>query len=174
MTAPDRSARAIMDALRRVVRALRQSARLTETSLGISAAQLFVLHQLADEGGLSITTLAERTLTDQSSVSLVVTRLAERGLVARRSARDDRRRTVVELTAAGRRLLEQAPEATQVRLLGGLTSMTAADRKALARLLGTLVAAVEQTDAVPPMFFEDEVAAATRAGGARRRTRRAR
>jgi hypothetical protein len=44
MTAPDREGRVIMDALRRVVRALRHSARLTETSLGISAAQLFVLH----------------------------------------------------------------------------------------------------------------------------------
>src|SRR5258706_15363715 len=91
MTATERDGRAIMDALR-------QSARLTETSLGISAAQLFVLHQLADEAGLSINALAERTLTDQSSVSLVVGRLAERGLVARRSAPEDRRRTTVART----------------------------------------------------------------------------
>lgn len=169
MTASDRDGRTIMDALRRIVRALRHSARMTETSLGISAAQLFVLHQLADEDGLSIGTLAERTLTDQSSVSLVVGRLAERGLVARRDGADDRRRTVVGLTAAGRRLLRRAPEATQLRLLAGLRRMSAGDRKTLAELLATLVAAVEKSDAVPPMFFEDDVAAATRGP---RRTRR--
>src|SRR5690242_4975816 len=107
---PDRDARAIMDALRRIVRALRQSARLTEARLGISAAQLFVLHEVATAGAESINALAERTLTDQSSVSLVVTRLERRGLVVRRDAPDDRRRTAVAATAAGRRLLGHAPE----------------------------------------------------------------
>ena len=163
MTASDRDGRAIMDALRRIVRALRHSARMTETRLGISAAQLFVLHHLADVDRLSIGTLAERTLTDQSSVSVVVSRLAERGLVARRASADDRRRTAVVLTAAGRHLLDRAPEATQVRLVAGLARMSATDRKSLARLLAMMVAAVEKSDVVPPMFFEDEVAAATRA-----------
>ena len=165
-----------MDALRRIVRALRQSARLTEARLGISAAQLFVLHEVATAGAESINALAERTLTDQSSVSLVVTRLERRGLVVRRDAPDDRRRTAVAATAAGRRLLGHAPEVTQLRLLGALARMSTADRTTLARLLVSLVGAVEETDAVPPMFFEDDVQrmVGRRRPGARRRVRRAR
>jgi DNA-binding MarR family transcriptional regulator len=166
---PDRHAHAIMDALRRTVRALRQSARRTETTLGISAAQLFVLHEIAGGGGESINALAERTLTDQSSVSLVVTRLEQRGLVARRDSRDDRRRTGVVVTAAGRRLLARAPEVTQVRLLGALVRMSAVERTTLARLLAALVDAIEETDAVPPMFFEDDVRRMTDARPRRRR-----
>jgi DNA-binding MarR family transcriptional regulator len=146
-----------MDGLRRIVRALRQSARLTEARLGISAAQLFVLHEVAAAGAESINALAERTLTDQSSVSLVVTRLERRGLVARRDDPGDRRRTAVAITAAGRRLLARAPEVTQLRLLGALERMPAPDRTTLARLLSSLVGAVEEIDAVPPMFFEDGV-----------------
>src|SRR5262249_54251271 len=94
--------RAVMDALRRIVRALRISARAAEGRLGISGAQLFVLHQLANGGASSIDELAARTHTHQSSVSVVVSRLADRGLAVRRTAPDDARRTAIALTSAGR------------------------------------------------------------------------
>ena len=61
----------IMDALRRVVRALRVSARTAERRFGISGAQLFVLERLAEASAPSVDDLAKRTLTHQSSVSLV-------------------------------------------------------------------------------------------------------
>src|ERR1019366_5949434 len=69
------SIRSVMDALRRVVRDLRLSARDAERSAGISGAQLFVLQSLAEEPASSLNVLADRTLTDQSSVSVVVNRL---------------------------------------------------------------------------------------------------
>ncbi|HEX3345342.1 MAG TPA: helix-turn-helix domain-containing protein, partial [Polyangiaceae bacterium] len=75
-----------MDALRRVVRDLRLSARDAERSAGISGAQLFVLQSLRNEAAASLNELAERTLTDQSSVSVVVKRLADRKLVARKES----------------------------------------------------------------------------------------
>src|SRR5215470_9599078 len=86
------SVRAIMDALRRIVRGLRLTARDAERSAGISGAQLFVLQSLAEERASSLNDLADRTLTDQSSVSVVVKRLADRKLVARKAAADDARR----------------------------------------------------------------------------------
>src|SRR5690242_5952308 len=87
--------RTAMDALRRIVRALRVSARAAEKHLGISAPQLFVLHQLADHAGLSIGELARRAVTDQSSVSVVVSRLTTRGLAVRRTSMRDGRRAEV-------------------------------------------------------------------------------
>ena len=98
-----------MEGLRRIVRSLRHSARLTERRLGISAAQLFVLHEVAANERCSINELAERTLTDQSSVSLVVTRLERAGYVERHVSPSDGRRTEVVLTRAGRRLPGRAP-----------------------------------------------------------------
>src|SRR5215831_15397476 len=82
----------VMDALRRVVRALRASARAAERRFGISGAQLFVLEKLAEAPARAVDDLAARTLTDQSSVSIVLTRLERRGLVARRQSTEDARR----------------------------------------------------------------------------------
>ena len=57
---------ATLDAIRRVVRVIRLSARRTEGGSRLSPAQLFVLTQLADGAPASLSELAARTLTDRS------------------------------------------------------------------------------------------------------------
>jgi DNA-binding MarR family transcriptional regulator len=79
-----------------------------------------VLQQLAAAPARSINELAERTYTHQSSVSVVVRRLVQQGLVARRPAVGDRRRRELRLTEAGERLAAQAPAPAQIRLINGL------------------------------------------------------
>jgi len=55
------------------VQALRVSSRAAERDVGLSAAQLFVLDRLAGaDQALCVNELAQRTLTHQSSVSVVV------------------------------------------------------------------------------------------------------
>jgi DNA-binding MarR family transcriptional regulator len=132
-----------MDALRRIVRGLRLTAREAERTAGISGAQLFVLQSLADGSASSVNELAERTCTDQSSVSVVVRRLVERGLVTRAPSKRDARRVELSLSATGRRLVKRCPEPTQARLLAGLRRMDATelaslrDRlEAIAKLVG--------------------------------------
>src|SRR5690349_23944856 len=101
-----RSVERSMNALRSIVRALRINTRAIELKMGISLAQLFVLQQLAERPASSLNELAERTATHQSSVSVVVRRLVERGLVSRTSSSSDRRRIEIAVTPAGRALLE--------------------------------------------------------------------
>src|SRR6185503_16100380 len=90
---PDADARQVLDSIRRIVQTLRVGSRAAERDLGLSAAQLFVLAKLqAADAPLSVGDLAERTLTHQSSVSVVVQKLEQRGLVTRaRNTRDARR-----------------------------------------------------------------------------------
>lgn len=153
-------------ALRRLVRALRLADRAAESRLGLSAAQLFVLQCLAEGPASSMAELAGRTLTDASSVSVVVQRLAERGLVVRATAPDDARRTTLRLSASGRRVLAGAPRPPQMDLLAAVEQLGAADREALERLLERVVRGMGIDESAPaPMFFEGE------ASGARRRTR---
>lgn len=154
--------RAVMDSLRRIVRDLRLSARGAERSAGISGAQLFVLQALAERPAVSLNDLAERTLTDQSSVSVVVKRLADRKLVARKASAQDARRIELSLTAAGRRLLARCPEPTQARLLDSLRRLSPPD---LAKLTGGLAALVAQMgieDADARMFFDEESSSGSR------------
>jgi MarR family transcriptional regulator, lower aerobic nicotinate degradation pathway regulator len=150
----DPATRAVLDSIRRIVRALRESSRKTERSVGLGAAQLFVLQRLAGAPPLSINELADRTLTHQSSVSVVVSRLVSGGLVARTRAAADGRRVEITLTPAGRALLQRAPAAAQDRLIGALGLLGRPARNELARHLGRLVEAMALPHHHPPMFFE--------------------
>src|SRR4051812_34670846 len=106
-----------MNVVRSIVRAQRINTRAIELKMGISLAQLFVLQQLAERPSDSLNELAERTATHQSSVSVVVRRLVERGYVSRTAAAADKRRIQIEVTPAGRELLKGAPTTIQLQLI---------------------------------------------------------
>ena len=148
--------RQVLDSIRRIVQLLRRTAIVPESRRGLSTAKLFVLRKLDGESTLSIGQLAARTLTSQSTVSEVVQKLVDTGLVARvRSARDGRS-VEVSLTDAGREALRGAPAAPQDFLLAGLHRLPARDRKHLSRLLARLVKEVGMVDVTPRMLFDDE------------------
>jgi DNA-binding MarR family transcriptional regulator len=156
-TADRQALTAALDALRRIVRVLRQSSARTERELGIGGAQAFVLHQLAASPAGSVNELAERTYTHQSSVSVVVRRLVEQGLVARRPAADDARRRELRLTTAGRRLVESAPLPAQVRLIQGLGALGGEELPRLSRSLRRVVQGMGAAEEPPSMLFTEHV-----------------
>jgi DNA-binding MarR family transcriptional regulator len=151
-----RDAAVVMDAIRRLVRFLRLASRAAETHTGVSGAQLFVVQSLAEGPVSSMAELAARTLTDPSSVSTVVARLVDRGLVARHPSREDRRRVEIALTAKGRAVVDRAPELAQHRILDAIARMPAGRRRSLARLFEELVRESGADTIEPKMFFEDE------------------
>ena len=155
MTDSTDSAR-ILDAIRRLVRHLRLADRAAQTDLGISGAQLFVLAELGKTGSLSLNDLAARTRTDQSSVSVVVSRLVEAGLVTRERDTRDARRLVLNLTKNGRALLQRSPLAAQETILGVIERFTPQERKRFADSFTTLVDALGAEPGPAPMLFEDD------------------
>jgi len=153
-----------MNAVRSVVRALRLNTRSIEGKLGISLAQLFVLQQLSDRPADSLNELAERTATHQSSVSVVVRRLVDRGLVTRVASSADRRRVQIALTPDGEAMLRGAPPTVQSDLIRGMSRMQPEQRTTLADLLETWVLASGIDLAAAPMMFEDEPPARVASG----------
>ena len=153
-----------MNAIRGIVRALRVNTRSIELQLGISLAQLFVLQQLADHPAESLNDLAERTATHQSTVSGVVRRLVERGLVSRTAATSDKRRIRIELTPSGEQMLRGAPKTVQEYLMEGMGRMRPDQRATLADLMELWVRESGIDLASPPMMFEDEPLARARSG----------
>ncbi len=145
----------ILDSVRRIVRSLRVSSRALEKSRGLTAAQLFVLQKLGPKEPVSVNELARRTFTHQSSVSAVVTKLVERGLVTRKPSKDDARRMDITVTDAALSLLRSAPEPIQDRLVAGIAALGKAERAALARHLSAVVEMAGLADAEPPLFLED-------------------
>jgi DNA-binding MarR family transcriptional regulator len=148
-------AREVLDAVRRIVQALRESSRLAERHAGLSGAQLFVLRTLAESPGVSLNTLSERTRTHQSSVSVVVTKLVRQRLVEKRTADGDARRAEIRLSAAGRRRLASAPQTAQERLVAAVDALPAAERRQLAMTLEALARAMALPRKPAAMFFEE-------------------
>jgi DNA-binding MarR family transcriptional regulator len=142
----------VVNQVRRLDRGLRLAAREVEAAVGASAAQLFVLEQLAALPAASIGELADRTMTDRSSVSTVVDRLVARGLAVRAPSPTDRRRSEVRVTAAGRALLARAPAAPTARLLDALASMSPTAVTQLATALTRLNDALGLSEAAPLLF----------------------
>ncbi|PJK14773.1 MarR family transcriptional regulator [Lysobacteraceae bacterium NML07-0707] len=99
-------------------------AQLYAERFGISITEWRVIAVLGRYSGLSANQLAERTAMDKVAVSRALARLVERGLIARSTDDDDRRRSVLALSASGKRIYTQiAPLALQMehKLLAGLS-----------------------------------------------------
>jgi DNA-binding MarR family transcriptional regulator len=123
---------------------------------GLSAAQLFVLQQLRAAGTpLTPSELARRTLTHQSSVSVVVGRLVEARLVRRVASARDRRRVELSLTERGQKTARAAPALAQERLIAAVESLSPGRRTALVKGLQQLTRQLGIADEAPPMFFEE-------------------
>jgi DNA-binding MarR family transcriptional regulator len=100
-----------------------------------------LLAALDEFGAASQADLGRRTAIDRSDVVAALNELAERGFIQRSPDRDDRRRNVITITAAGSRQLrrlELALAGVQEQLLAPLS---AADRSKLVKLLRQLVEA---------------------------------
>lgn len=159
---------AVLRCLRQLVHALRVASHSVENELGLSGAQLFVLSELATHPGISIRRLSERTLTDPSSASVVVSHLVERDLVRRARDPDDARRTTLSITKKGQTVLAKAPEPYQVKLFAALRSLPQRQLHQLHRGLAALVAGMTQAGTAAP-FFMEEVSPARKRHHAKRR-----
>lgn len=105
---------------------------------GIGVTEWRVIAVLGRFSGLSANEVAERTAMDKVAVSRAVARLLERGLIARDTHGDDRRRSVLALSDDGLDVHAQiAPLALDIeqRLLDGLDE---GERDTLQRLLDKL------------------------------------
>jgi DNA-binding MarR family transcriptional regulator len=149
-------ARAI-NALRRMVRGLRAAAESVERDLNISAAQLFVMSELAQLPAQSVKDLAQVTMTTHSTVSEVVGQLIAKGLVTRSVDPQDARRSVLRLTRHGGSLLRRSPRAIQQDLIEGFGRLRQAERRSLAKGLEKWLEASGLGSVPSSMLFEQKL-----------------
>lgn len=137
-----------------MVRGLRSVAETVERELGVSAAQLFVLRELAHIPDQSVKDLAVVTMTTHSTVSQVVGQLIAKGLITRTSDTSDGRRSVLRLTGKGTRLLRKAPRAIQEDLIDGFALLTPGERRGLVVGLEKWLATSGLSGAQAAMLFD--------------------
>lgn len=98
--------------------------------------QFLVLASIHQHGtGCPIGMLADEMFQSYPTMTGIVDRLKNAGLVSRGADPNDRRKVVISLTQAGRALLDRAKNARRKRMARALSQLSRQDRREFLRLL---------------------------------------
>lgn len=105
---------------------------------GLDATDFGILEALLHKGPLPVNVLGRKLLLTSGSITSAVDRLVRRGLVVRREDATDRRVRLVELTAAGRRVITPAFARHAADLDDAVSVLGREERRTLVALLRKL------------------------------------
>jgi len=125
-----------MHSFRRVTGALFDLLREEAQKEGVTAVQLLVLRSLHKHPDATLGCLAQELLLSNSTVSGVIDRLVDAGLVQRSRAEGDRRQLAVSLTEEGARIQKQAfsPSSSLMRKLHRILDIPEEELRHLLRI----------------------------------------
>jgi DNA-binding MarR family transcriptional regulator len=141
----------ILKSLRRIIRAVDLYSHKLMTQTGLSSPQLICLRQLATNGPMQTSHLADAVNLSAATVCGILNRLEQRGLVIRERQSDDRRRVLVRLSEAGQDTVENAPPALHDSFLFKLRALPAQKQQSIHSTLTKIVTmmAADDLDAAP-------------------------
>jgi len=130
--------------------------------IGISMAQVKVLHAVAASQGLHANELATRVGTTPSTISGLVDRLVDHELLARRDDPTDRRQVLITTTPAGMELLDRFRELNRRMLESLLLHVPEDDLPHVTRAFGILDQAARSMAADAQSHPDQQPAATSR------------
>ncbi|WP_417488523.1 MarR family winged helix-turn-helix transcriptional regulator [Maricaulis sp.] len=147
----------VLIAVRRIVRAVDLHSKKLMKASGLTSSQRIVLQTLVQKGSVTPGVIAREVSLSQPTVTVILDRLEQRGLISRQRSQTDRRSVHIEINDAGRQCLADAPPALQsgfLRSFGGLADweqqMLIASLQRLAELMSA-----EDVDAAPILDVGD-------------------
>ncbi|MEX0964457.1 MAG: MarR family transcriptional regulator [Pseudohongiellaceae bacterium] len=99
----------VLIALRRVNRATDLHSKYLAKTTGLTTPQMLLLQSVSNKGPVTIGALANEISLGQATVTAILDRLENRGLVTRVRSTEDKRRVHIHLTDAAANLLQHAP-----------------------------------------------------------------
>jgi len=120
----------------------RRLAKDAASRLGITATQLNVLKLLQEIGELSLSELSRRLAAQNSTVTGIVDRMVQAGLVVREQSAEDRRVWRIRSTARGAELAEKAEIRPWDLLRGALDALGEREKATLVATLRKIAAHV--------------------------------
>ncbi len=145
-------------ALRRILRATELFGRQLAQASGLTTVQFRVLQVVSERGGhCTAKEIAQQMRVSQATVTALVDKLVERGMVVREKSQTDRRQTHIVVTAQGRDTLDAAPDPLQqryVRKFGAMSDWEQAQMVAVLERVADMLEAGE-LDASPVLDTRD-------------------
>lgn len=141
----------LLVALRQITRAIDLHSRQLLKETGLTTSQLLILQTIGSQERATPTGIARDIHLSQATVTNVIARLENHGLVRRDKATGDRRSVEVSLTPAGVEKLQSAPEPLQAGFLENYRQLEPWEANMLLSSLQRLAAMMhaEDMDASP-------------------------
>jgi DNA-binding MarR family transcriptional regulator len=125
----------VIIAIRRITRAVDIHSDYMQRNFGLTGPQLTILRVIHRLQPVSAGELAKSANFNRGTLTGILDRLEANGFVSRNRYAPDRRSVILKLTAAGRRVLAEAPYLLRTRFLEELNRMTAPEQAALLNTL---------------------------------------
>lgn len=137
----------ILQSLRRIIRSIDQHNKQLGSKYGLTVPQLVCLRQLLQEGVMTLGRLAKAVYLSQATVTGIIDRLYEKGLISRERSTEDRRKMKVRLTEKGIQMVRNMPWPLQERFSNSLAALPEAEQDQIDQTLKKLVQMME----APPL-----------------------
>jgi DNA-binding MarR family transcriptional regulator len=124
-------------------------AEMEEVGFDLTPVQYAALVAIAAHPGMDQATLAGTIAYDRTTITGVIDRLAQKGLVVRTPSPRDRRAHELSITAAGDKMLRQVEPAVQAAQRSMMRGLTAAEGKELMRLMRKAIDAGNELSRAP-------------------------
>lgn len=130
--------RDIIYSIRRLLQARELYTKELNKNYHVSAAQLNCILALHENGPLSPSQIAKHIMVNSSTVTGIIDRLEQKGLVERWRISSDRRVITIQLTQTGKKLSENAPPPIQQKIIDGLRKLPYPEREQITHALSKL------------------------------------
>lgn len=143
--------RAVLVALRRIIRATDIHSRRVGKATGLTVPQLVVLQAIRDLGEVTTGRIAAEVSLSQGTVTVILDRLEEKQLIRRYRSAQDRRVVHTALTEAGQQQIDNAPPVLQESFMERFAALPEARRRRIESALSEVAAMMdaETLDAAP-------------------------
>ena len=118
--------------------------------LGITYPQYLVLMILWEEDGMPVNDIAKKLILNTNTITPLLKRMENQGIIKRKRSRQDERKVIVQLTAKGRELQEEAaliPEKLAGRLVEG--ELNVDDLIRMKEMLDSMIRSLSGKDSNP-------------------------
>jgi len=138
--------RDIIYQIRRLIQAASLYTKELNKTYQVSVPQLNCLLVLYENGPLPPSQIARQVLVKSSTVTGIIDRLEQKGLVERKRSSPDRRVITIELTEVGRTLAEDAPPPIQQKIMDGLKNLSNLELRKISASLNMLTRMLDVHD----------------------------
>lgn len=137
----------ILLSLRRIIRSIDQHNKQLGRRYELTVPQLVCLRQLLVDGEMTPGRLAKAVYLSQATVTGIIDRLLDKGLVSRERSTQDRRKILVRLTDEGIQMANEMPWPLQERFSKSLAGLKLEEIEQIDTMLKRLVKMME----APPL-----------------------